>query len=40
MSNIFKKKSITLAIETQKGTAKAFGSNYLVQELDKVLKGY
>lgn len=40
MINIFKKKSITLAIETQKATAEAFGSSYLVQELDKVLKNY
>jgi hypothetical protein len=37
---IFNKLSVSLAIETQKNTARAFGNMRLVQELDQVIKNY
>ena len=37
---IFDKLSTTLAIQTQRNTARAFGNMKLVQELDKAIKNY
>jgi hypothetical protein len=37
---IFNKLSVSLAIVTQKNTARAFGNMRLVQELDQVIKNY
>ena len=37
---IFNKLSVSLAIQTQKNTARAFGNMKLVHELDKAIKNY
>ena len=37
---IFNKLSVSLAMQTQRNTARAFGNMKLVQELDQVIKNY